>query len=126
MTSPENPERPTATGEPATPPWQRLSKETRNGTSELPNGQVGENVLYSESRSDRPVVTGTAAQGLFGNPAAEPPDDALAGLRGQETVSVANAAAPKGRSAPSALRRPGRGPRRASLQVKRFDPWSVL
>ncbi|HET6711434.1 DUF3566 domain-containing protein, partial [Amycolatopsis sp.] len=25
-----------------------------------------------------------------------------------------------------ALRRPGRGPRRASLQVKRFDPWSVL
>ena len=27
---------------------------------------------------------------------------------------------------PSALRRPGRGPRRASLQVKRVDPWSVL
>src|SRR5206468_6750407 len=27
---------------------------------------------------------------------------------------------------PSALRRPGRGPRRASLQIKRFDPWSVL
>lgn len=29
-------------------------------------------------------------------------------------------------AAPSALRRPGRGPRRANLQVKRFDPWSVL
>ncbi|MFD1152124.1 DUF3566 domain-containing protein, partial [Saccharothrix hoggarensis] len=28
-------------------------------------------------------------------------------------------------AAPSA-RRPGRGPRRASLQVKRVDPWSVL
>jgi hypothetical protein len=27
---------------------------------------------------------------------------------------------------PSALRRPGRGPRRANLQIKRFDPWSVL
>jgi hypothetical protein len=27
---------------------------------------------------------------------------------------------------PSALRRQGRGPRRANLQVKRFDPWSVL
>lgn len=26
----------------------------------------------------------------------------------------------------SALRRPGRGPRRANLQLKRFDPWSVL
>jgi hypothetical protein len=24
------------------------------------------------------------------------------------------------------LRRPGRGPRRANLQIKRFDPWSVL
>ncbi|WP_343063698.1 DUF3566 domain-containing protein [Haloechinothrix aidingensis] len=31
-----------------------------------------------------------------------------------------------GRAEPSALRRPGRGPRRASLQLKRFDPWSVL
>lgn len=29
-------------------------------------------------------------------------------------------------AAPSALRRPGRGPRRANLQIKRFDPWSVL
>jgi len=27
---------------------------------------------------------------------------------------------------PSALRRPGRGPRRANLQIKRVDPWSVL
>lgn len=125
MTSPENPERPTATGEPATPPWQRLSKDTRNGTTELPGGQAGENVLYSENGGYQPVVTGTAAQGLFGNPA-DPSDDGLAGLRGQETVRVASSAAPKGRSAPSALRRPGRGPRRASLQVKRFDPWSVL
>ena len=130
MTSPENPERPTATGEPATPPWQRLSKDTRTGTTEaktewFPSGQSGENVLYSEQNGGtRPVVTGTAAQGLFGN-SAESGEDALAGLRGQESVSVASAGT-KGRSAPSALRRPGRGPRRASLQVKRFDPWSVL
>lgn len=27
---------------------------------------------------------------------------------------------------PTALRRPGRGPRRASLQIRRVDPWSVL
>src|SRR5690606_24210843 len=26
----------------------------------------------------------------------------------------------------SAFRRPGRGPRRANLQVRRVDPWSVL
>jgi hypothetical protein len=31
-----------------------------------------------------------------------------------------------GMAPPSALRRSGRGPRRANLQVKRFDPWSVL
>jgi hypothetical protein len=31
-----------------------------------------------------------------------------------------------GSAPPSALRRPGRGPRRANLQIKRFDPWSVL
>jgi hypothetical protein len=29
-------------------------------------------------------------------------------------------------STPSALHRPGRGPRRANLQVRRLDPWSVL
>ncbi|HVW44251.1 MAG TPA: DUF3566 domain-containing protein [Amycolatopsis sp.] len=125
MTSPENPERPTATGEAATPPWQRLSKDTRNGTTEFPSSQSSGDVLYSENGGNRPVVTGTAAQGLFGNSAAEPSEDTLAGLRGQETVNVASAGT-KGRSAPSALRRPGRGPRRASLQVKRFDPWSVL
>ncbi|KAA9166712.1 DUF3566 domain-containing protein [Amycolatopsis acidicola] len=132
MTSPENSEQPTATGEAATPPWQRLSKDASgNGKSEttseqwFPGGQAGESVLYSNGGGDeQPVVTGTAAQGLFGNPGPSQ-DDALAGLRGQETVSVAGPGV-KQRSAPSALRRPGRGPRRASLQVKRFDPWSVL
>jgi hypothetical protein len=131
VTSPENPESRTTTGESATPPWQRLSKDTRNGSTDgtpdqwFPGGQSGESVLYSEKDGGgQPVVTGTAAQGLFGN-SGEQRDDALAGLRGQETVSVASAGT-KGRSTPSALRRPGRGPRRASLQVKRFDPWSVL
>ena len=129
VTSPENP----PTGDQTAPPWQRLSKDAaRNGTTEappegwVPTGQPAENVLYSEKQedSDKPVVTGSAAQGLFGNPPG-PGVDALAGLKGQETVSVASAGT-KGRGAPSALRRPGRGPRRASLQVKRFDPWSVL
>src|SRR5437773_2135699 len=54
-----------------------------------------------------------------------PDEDAFSALKGQETMSVASAGA-KTRGTPSALRRPGRGPRRASLQVKRFDPWSVL
>ncbi|MDQ0378204.1 DUF3566 domain-containing protein [Amycolatopsis thermophila] len=134
MTTPENPEQHGAqAGEAGTPPWQRLSRDAGQGTTTDPKaggyrdgwsseGQAEKTVLYSNG-DDQPVVTGSAAQGLFGNPAAR--DDALAGLRGQETVSVASAGT-KGRSAPSALRRPGRGPRRASLQIKRFDPWSVL
>jgi hypothetical protein len=130
VTSPENPEK--TTGDQATPPWQRLSKDaSRNGTTEtaaegwLP-GAVTENMLYSDKDGgDQTVITGSAAPGLFGDPAAQPPSDAAAGLKGQETVSMPGAGT-RGRTAPSAIRRPGRGPRRASLQVKRFDPWSVL
>ncbi|TNC27285.1 DUF3566 domain-containing protein [Amycolatopsis alkalitolerans] len=130
MTSPENPESTTAAGDKATPPWQRLSKDSGNGTAEsatqwLPSGQPGESVLHSEKGGgNQTVVTGTAAAGLFGG-SADSREDVLGGLRGQETVTVPGTAT-KGRGTPSALRRPGRGPRRASLQVKRFDPWSVL
>ncbi len=56
----------------------------------------------------RPVVTGAA-----------PPQPA-----GRTSVNL-GAANGRPAAAPSA-RRPGRGPRRASLQVKRVDPWSVL
>jgi len=45
---------------------------------------------------------------------------------GRTTVNMAGAPTSGRPAAPSALRRPGRGPRRASLQVKRVDPWSVL
>ncbi|GHF58048.1 hypothetical protein FHX82_000252 [Amycolatopsis bartoniae] len=132
MTSPENSEPPTVAADKASPPWQRVSKESGgNGTAESPTqwlpkgGQAGENAPQPEqAAAARPVVTGSAAPGLFGNPAQQS-DDPLAALRGQETVSVPGTPA-KGRGTPSALRRPGRGPRRASLQVKRFDPWSVL
>ncbi|MTD56135.1 DUF3566 domain-containing protein [Amycolatopsis pithecellobii] len=131
MTSPENSESPAAAGDKAAPPWQRLSKDNGNGTAEgptqwLPSSQAGENAHDSKGTGgdQTTVVTGSAAAGLFGGPA-EPREDPFAGLRGQDTVNVPGAAA-KGRGTPSALRRPGRGPRRASLQIKRFDPWSVL
>ncbi len=46
---------------------------------------------------------------------------------GQSDARAGRGGQPDGRSRPiSALRRPGRGPRRANLQLKRFDPWSVL
>ncbi len=78
------------------------------------------------------MVTGTAASRMFGNfeadhathPAARDSDHSRAS-KGQDKVSAPSAGT-RGRPAPTALRRPGRGPRRASLQVKRFDPWSVL
>lgn len=51
----------------------------------------------------------------------------MGGTTTKEHTSVNTAAGQaQDRTPPSALRRPGRGPRRASLQVKRFDPWSVL
>ncbi|TVT60579.1 DUF3566 domain-containing protein [Amycolatopsis rhizosphaerae] len=135
MTSPETPETSTTNGEPATPPWQRVSKDTPDDSAKeatanadaptqwLPGGQAGESVLYSDTDgAERPVVTGTAAKGMFGNPGG--PSEETSGLKGQEPVSVAGTGTK--RATPSALRRPGRGPRRASLQVKRVDPWSVL
>lgn len=67
------------------------------------------------------VVTGTAAGNLFGGP----PAGFGAGGSGRTAVNLGPAAGRSGTAAPSA-RRPGRGPRRASLQVKRVDPWSVL
>ncbi|MER6868503.1 DUF3566 domain-containing protein, partial [Amycolatopsis sp. NPDC000673] len=63
------------------------------------------------AENDYPV-TGSAAPRLFGGEAPPPADDVPPAGRTRPT--------------PSALRRPGRGPRRASLQIKRFDPWSVL
>jgi hypothetical protein len=64
----------------------------------------------------RPVVSGTAAGRLFGTQTGVTPveEDQRYSAPGPSTTP------------PSALRRPGRGPRRANLQVKRFDPWSVL
>jgi hypothetical protein len=130
VTSPENAEPPTVAGDKASPPWQRLSKESGNGTADgptqwLPPGgtPAGPAPSSGTAAGEQPTVSGSAAGGLFGGPEAR--EDALAGLRGQETLTVPGTQA-KGRGAPSALRRPGRGPRRASLQVKRFDPWSVL
>jgi hypothetical protein len=81
------------------------------------------------------VVSGSAASSVFAatagqsgvHPDARPSSDPAARTTvnfGAPPSSVRPPAAASG--APSALRRPGRGPRRASLQVKRIDPWSVL
>lgn len=81
---------------------------------------------------ERPVITGTAAARMFGDQTATPPGGFAVPPPARTTVHLegANAATATMRPAtaapPNVLRRPGRGPRRANLQIKRFDPWSVL
>lgn len=133
------------------PPWQRVTNDTQQQgqrtTPATPSTNAGETTVTVE----RPVVTGSAASRLFGDPASPTtvhgtPPPSMPGL-GTPPQGIPSAAAPPrttvhlegspsstgplravtpGAAAPSALRRPGRGPRRANLQIKRFDPWSVL
>ncbi|RJQ83453.1 DUF3566 domain-containing protein [Pseudonocardiaceae bacterium YIM PH 21723] len=45
---------------------------------------------------------------------------------GRATVTLSEGPGERVGGAATSLRRPGRGPRRASLHIKRVDPWSVL
>ncbi|WP_086850700.1 DUF3566 domain-containing protein [Amycolatopsis kentuckyensis] len=109
MTPTDNPEAAGSNGTPASPPWQRVDKE---GDAEATVKLATEEA--QPAPTERPVVTGSAAPRLFGGAPETPP------AAGEVPPASTQ------RARPSALRRPGRGPRRASLQVKRFDPWSVL
>ncbi|WP_285749786.1 DUF3566 domain-containing protein [Lentzea sp. NBRC 105346] len=112
------------------PPWQRVTADANQQyeapvASIPPISGVSAEPTYPSTDPDkggypatepdtvavaRPVVTGTAAAGL--------------GLGNRTSVNLGANGRPTA-AAPSA-RRPGRGPRRASLQIKRVDPWSVL
>ncbi|RJQ88885.1 DUF3566 domain-containing protein [Amycolatopsis panacis] len=96
-------------GKSATPPWQRTAKDGGDSEATVSTGVATSDATYAEQEQDHSAA-GHAAAPLFGDQPAGgdvPP-------------------AGRTRPTPSALRRPGRGPRRASLQIKRFDPWSVL
>ncbi|PXY31680.1 DUF3566 domain-containing protein [Prauserella muralis] len=143
MTPPENTER-RGTGGGATetnsgdvaPPWQRVAKDTGGETTGADSDGFGDrwsagqlstqDTTYlgqqqgSGNAEETQFVTGSAANRLFGGQQ----ETAQQPRGGYETQPQGSG---KSRSTPvSALRRPGRGPRRASLQIKRFDPWSVL
>jgi hypothetical protein len=135
------------------PPWQRVGTDTEyiaNNATAAPTDPAGRFAEWGYQRSPRsdaygsdsavplsgeyPVVTGTAASSVFaataGQSSVRPDARPGADPTGRTTVNF-NAPMdpirpPTAAAAPSALRRPGRGPRRASLQVKRIDPWSVL
>lgn len=132
------------------PPWARMQNEKPKQQQQphvpTPPPGSGEKTVQVE----RPVVTGTAAPRLFGGPNDQtvnvhnpprintPPSGIPTAARSPLNLDgappTAAATSPSstgplraiGAAAPSALRRPGRGPRRANLQIKRFDPWSVL
>lgn len=75
-----------------------------------------------------PLVSGTAAGRAGGEEATQVQGRSAIDIGAQPAAGerAADGAAQSRGPTPSALRRPGRGPRRASLQLKRFDPWSVL
>lgn len=127
------------------PPWQRVTADSQATTQQTQRPEPpGEKTVQVE----RPVVTGSAANRLFGASTDAPtvnvpqslpmtPGTPPGGIpsAARTTVHLDGSNNPgtgplrsvgTSAAAPSALRRPGRGPRRANLQIKRFDPWSVL
>jgi hypothetical protein len=133
------------------PPWQRVSSDAAYARQPdeptistedvgydrptpaggIPLGGLGGGGPIPVPPPDRPVVTGTAAGRIFGA-GAQAGAGGFGGAPSRTTVHLEGASATTGTMRPAAtappnvLRRPGRGPRRANLQIKRFDPWSVL
>nr|CTQ93947.1 FIG187021: hypothetical protein [Kibdelosporangium sp. MJ126-NF4] len=137
----------------APPPWQRVTSDAQYADPEpepaaqpepppKPSDEMTRPSLVDEKTVNmpRPVVTGTAAPRALGEyppvglhqtgPQHAPGSPARTtvnlGTSNNAVPGMAGAAQRAGTAPPSALRRPGRGPRRANLQIKRFDPWSVL
>ncbi|WP_408610644.1 DUF3566 domain-containing protein [Lentzea terrae] len=109
----------------APPPWQRVTNDTEAGQQDSTQAYVApaappvpsseQAPAFPQTDPDtvkvqKPVVTGSAVPAGLGS--------------SRTSVNMGGSARPAA-ATPSA-RRPGRGPRRASLQVKRVDPWSVL
>ncbi|MDA3628599.1 DUF3566 domain-containing protein [Saccharopolyspora oryzae] len=99
------------------PPWQRASAsasgaEGTDSTPGTPVPDVDDTQTIPKQFADQETVRTKVPQSA------------------RTTVSFTGAGAGSGSSARNAstpsARRPSRGPRRASLQVKRVDPWSVL
>ncbi|HEX7301982.1 MAG TPA: DUF3566 domain-containing protein [Lentzea sp.] len=111
----------------APPPWQRVTNDTESshqdsteayvapGAPPVPSSSQPEPAFPSTDpdtvKVQKPVVTGSAVPVGLGS--------------SRTSVNLGNSGSRPAAATPSA-RRPGRGPRRASLQVKRVDPWSVL
>lgn len=112
----------------APPPWQRVTNDTEATQQDateayvapaappVPSAAQSPEPAFPLTDPDtvkvqKPVVTGSAVP---------------VGLGSSRTSVNMGSSAPRPAAATPSARRPGRGPRRASLQVKRVDPWSVL
>ena len=126
MTPSENPEAPGSNGTPASPPWQRVGKD---GDSEATVKLATDEALYKPEPAAERDPAGLRRSSAQWSPAAR----RLACSAEVETPHRA-ASPPRPPSRRHRRSGPGRalcGARAAaragqSLQVKRFDPWSVL
>ncbi|GAA3435638.1 DUF3566 domain-containing protein [Kutzneria kofuensis] len=110
----------------APPPWQRVTADNAAAAAAANAGTIA-----STAYDNEPVDTSSQATTNFRpvtppEPAASPLDSPTVSTRTSVNLGGPTPTPPRGTAAPTALRRPGRGPRRASLQIKRVDPWSVL
>ncbi|HEY8374543.1 MAG TPA: DUF3566 domain-containing protein [Pseudonocardiaceae bacterium] len=107
----------------APPPWQRPVVSGRQGGS--PSTTAG-SVPPGETNGEQETAVGADDVGAI--PAPGERTTVQFGALGRVTAVATSTGQAGGTTGatPSAVRRPGRGPRRASLQIKRVDPWSVL
>ena len=110
----------------APPPWQRVTADNAAAAAAAEPGTIA-----STAYANEPVDTSSQATTNFlpvtpPEPMASPLDSPTVTTRTSVNLGGPTSTPPRGTPAPTALRRPGRGPRRASLQIKRVDPWSVL
>jgi hypothetical protein len=109
----------------APPPWQRVTADNAAAAA------ASAGTIASTAYENEPVDTSSQATTNFRpvtppEPAVNPLDSPTVTTRTSVNLGGPASTPPRGTPAPTALRRPGRGPRRASLQIKRVDPWSVL
>ncbi|WP_425427410.1 DUF3566 domain-containing protein [Actinopolyspora alba] len=135
-----------ADGSGGTPPWQRVggsmstsaaSADTSSGAAEVSDDSDGHRDAdsgagYEEEETHRiPHPAGSASQSAGSQSAGSQSagdstgDGAAESARAGISLGMGGGAR-GGAATQGAPRRPSRGPRRASLQIRRVDPWSVL
>ncbi|MBA8827740.1 hypothetical protein FHX42_005145 [Saccharopolyspora lacisalsi] len=102
-------------GTEAPPPWQRGSATSTASASSDPADET----TARDSAPDSGAEDTQTIRPLQEDPEGEATESASPG---RSTVSFGA----ESRAGATSARRPSRGPRRASLQVRRVDPWSVL